>query len=120
MFRLNAKTKRQQNTVFNGANKTPDVKYEERLIAPDSSVMKATSHDDSASIPRELIGEELKNSTPRFTLFSDTHVPILGILIGITGLCLQIFLLYPWHVELSRQLDDLQVRELARNIELMV
>lgn len=41
--------------------------------------------------------------------FSEEHVPLLGVSIGFTGLLLQIFLLYPWHLQLSHQFEDLQV-----------
>jgi hypothetical protein len=35
-------------------------------------------------------------------------VPVASITIGLVALCFQVFVLYPWHYELSQQFDNLQ------------
>ena len=35
-------------------------------------------------------------------------LPFVPIVIGTIALCFQIFVLYPWHIELSSQFADLQ------------
>ena len=37
-------------------------------------------------------------------------VPLLSTAIGIAALCFQVFVLYPWHQEISNQIMTLQSR----------
>jgi hypothetical protein len=41
--------------------------------------------------------------------FKREHIPAFGICVGIVALTVQVFLLYPWHYELSSQFNELQV-----------
>jgi hypothetical protein len=36
------------------------------------------------------------------------YVPLVSTAIGLVALCFQVFVLYPWHAELSSQFADLQ------------
>jgi hypothetical protein len=40
------------------------------------------------------------------------HIPPFALLVGITALCFQIAVLYPWHHELSDQFIEVQVAEI--------
>lgn len=39
------------------------------------------------------------------------YMPVLCLLVGLVGVSIQVFVLYPWHLEISRE-----VRALARKI----
>jgi hypothetical protein len=40
------------------------------------------------------------------------HIPPFALLVGLTALCFQIAVLYPWHHELSEQFEEVQVESL--------
>lgn len=40
------------------------------------------------------------------------NVPFYGALVGVTALCFQISVLYPWHHELSTQFTEIQVNRI--------
>lgn len=43
------------------------------------------------------------------SILSRTNAPMFALTIGTVALCFQVMVLYPWHHELSRQIDALQV-----------
>jgi len=43
-------------------------------------------------------------------IWARENVPIYGALVGISALCFQMAVLYPWHHELSEQFGEIQVR----------
>ena len=38
-----------------------------------------------------------------------TLVPMFGVFVGLSALSFQIFILYPWHYEISKQFEALEV-----------
>lgn len=41
------------------------------------------------------------------------NIPVYGAMVGVTALCFQIAVLYPWHHELSEQFEEIQVSACA-------
>ena len=48
-----------------------------------------------------------------FSVLRRENVPIGALIVGLSAFCFQVFVLFPWHYELSEQIDALEVQTKA-------
>ena len=68
------------------------------------------------NVPRFNVSSSAVTTTSTKRLFnsqilaSRENIPVYGAIVGVTALCFQIAVLYPWHYELSDQFLQIEVR----------
>ena len=59
---------------------------------------------------RSRPNQQVKRSV---SFFRRENVPIGALIVGLSAFCFQVFVLFPWHYELSEQIDALEVQTKA-------
>lgn len=63
----------------------------------------------SKKVSHRLLRRNYQPGVPLFEQSWRSLVPIAGAFIGVCAFSFQVFVLYPWHHELSNQFEELQV-----------
>lgn len=63
-----------------------------------------TAAQPTTRLPSSSALQAIKNMNPVFV----KNLPLISFVLSVTGVCFQVFVLYPWHEELSYEFKDLE------------